>query len=793
MDNQIFFHIFNDYKDKDNTRRKIKFSIFLIFSMFGLFLTNIIYKIYNSTTPTNIVNTSSIPSFALHLALILGAMAYLSALVYYTSTKKDDFFIISLIYMNLSVELLVTQGHNLIIFDKFIFIHSIFRICILFYVAFNKNGIAKILIKHKVTTSILVFIFSTIVPMINYKIFFDNLFVNNVFLYAELMSIIVLLYIIACIFISIKSLKDRELIYSFIVGSMLLIALRGIYWICEVLFPTISLYKANNNLVLLLTIFSFLLAISGVFNEIITKNRNGALLQKELQVFYHLVEFNTSSSIILYDRNKKVIYTNKTIRDRYCKTNSLEEQLKEVESLFDNAVFIDNLNEAYAIKSLLTKGSWEGKLKLKTNKIVNLYAQVLSVEGKNYYALNLKDITEEFVLSQNIKKNEQLLSCINNNIQDLIISVDPKGNITYVNHSVLKVLNYTYDEIYGLHIRNLLGKNDEIINQLKENDDDNVKCKLIGKHSVVYVESIIRSLTDDNGIPYGKVIVAKNLTSKRKLENLTVKFREAKAYEQVKNEFFANISHELRTPLNIIYSTVQLLNSKHEKEPLNFNDFYDKYKKGLKMNCYRMLRLINNLIDVSKIDVGFLNADFTNRDIVSLVENIVSSVIPHAENKFISIIFDTNVEENIIKCDPVKLERLILNLLSNSIKFTSNHGEIFVDLIALDDWVKISVKDNGMGIPKEMQASIFDRFVQADKSLKRRNEGSGIGLSIVKSIADLHGGKVELISDDTSGTEFIVWLPNIRLDHTEDSNNLVDYITDDKNIELELSDIYEVH
>ena len=206
-----------------------------------------------------------------------------------------------------------------------------------------------------------------------------------------------------------------------------------------------------------------------------------------------------------------------------------------------------------------------------------------------------------------------------------------------------------------------------------------------------------------------------------------------------------------------------------------------------------MLRLINNLIDVSKIEVGFLKADFTNRDIVFLVENIVSLVIPHSENKNINIIFDTNVEENIIKCDPVKIERLILNLLSNAIKFTQNHGEIFVDLNISNDWVKISIKDNGIGIPKEMQASIFDRFVQADKSLKRRNEGSGIGLSIVKSIAELHDGKIELISDGIKGSEFIVWLPNVKLNYTEESNNLVDYITDDKNIELELSDIYEVN
>ena len=791
MDNPIFFHIFNDDKNKLETQRTIKLSIFIVFSIFSILIIDLAYKVLIRKN-IEFIPGNSMPSFSLSLSLILGTMAYISSLIYYSSTKKDDFFIISLIYMNLSVELLITKGHNLIIFDKFIFIHAIFRIILLFYVAFNKKGISPLITKHKIITSIVVFLFSVITPMINYRIFSNNLFAKDIYFYATLMTMIIILYIIACIFLSKKSLDDCELIYSFIIASILLIALRGLYWICEVLLPNITLLKTNN-VVLLLTILSFLLAISGVFNEITAKNKRSSLLQNELQVFYHLVEFNTSSSIILYDNKKKVIYTNKTIRERYCKSTKLKDQLKEVEKLFVDSIFIDD-SEKNATKALFNKGNWEGKLILKNGKIVSAYIQILNVENKNYFAVNLKDITEEYTLTKNIKRNEQLLSCINNNVQDLIISVDNNGLITYVNDSVLKTLNYTYEEIIGMPIINLLGKNDEILNQLKlEDEEDSIKCKLVGKHSFVYVESIIRTLSDNNEIPYGKVIVAKNLTSKKRLENLAIKFKEAKAYEQIRNEFFANISHELRTPLNIIYSTIQLLNSKHETNYVNFNDFYGKYKQGLKINCYRMLRLINNLIDVSKIEVGFLKADFTNRDIVFLVENIVSLVIPHSENKDINIIFDTNVEENIIKCDPVKIERLILNLLSNAIKFTPNDGEIFVDLNISNDWVKISIKDNGIGIPKEMQASIFDRFVQADKSLKRRNEGSGIGLSIVKSIAELHDGKIELISDGIKGSEFIVWLPNVKLNYTEESNNLVDYITDDKNIELELSDIYEVN
>ncbi len=792
MDNQIFFHIFNDFKAESEIKKIIKISNIVIFSIFFSIIFNLLHNLCLLNNNT-IITANNITSFSLNLALILGFMAYISTLSYYNNNKNEDFFLMSLIYMNLFVELLVTKGNNLVIFDEFIFVHSIFRIIILFYIAFKKDNRNNIISKNKVVVSILVFIFSIIVPIINNEFLLMNIFIDKFYYYAILMIIIVILYIVACLFISKKSLKNSELIYTFIVASMLLISLRGVYWIYEVLFPNLSLIESNKNLVLLTTIFSFILAICSIFIEISNKNKGLLLLQKELQVFYHLVEFNTNSSIILYDDCGQVIYTNKKIRQNYCSDSSLKNQLKEVTKLFDDAIFMDGNTKEIILDKIFKDGNWEGKVILKNKKIINIYVQTLKVEGKNYYALNLKDITEEFVLSQNIKKNEQLLTCINNNIQDLIISVDTKGIITYVNHSVLKTLNYSYDEIYKLPIRNLLGKNDEIVNQLKSEDDDNIKCKLIGKHAVVYVEAIISSLNDDHGIPYGKLIVAKNLNSKRKLENLAVKFKKAKASEQVKNEFFANISHELRTPLNIIYSTIQLLNSKYLNSPTEFYNFYGKYKKGLKINCYRMLRLVNNLIDVTKIEVGFLKADFTNKDIVPLVENITSLVIPHAENKNISIIFDTNIEENIIKCDPVKLERAILNLLSNAIKFTPANGEIFVDLTIEEEWVKLSIKDTGIGIPIEMQASIFDRFVQADKSLKRRNEGSGIGLSIVKSITELHDGKIELISNGVCGTEFIIWLPNVKLDYTEDSTNLVDYITDKKNIELELSDIYEVN
>ena len=206
-----------------------------------------------------------------------------------------------------------------------------------------------------------------------------------------------------------------------------------------------------------------------------------------------------------------------------------------------------------------------------------------------------------------------------------------------------------------------------------------------------------------------------------------------------------------------------------------------------------MLRLINNMVDITKIDVGYTKPNMKNCDIVRLIEEITMSVVIYAKQKGINIVFDTDEEENIIKCDPEMIERAILNLVSNAIKFTKPNGNIFVNIHINKEWVQIIVKDDGVGIPIHMQDLIFERFVQADKSLTRMNEGSGIGLSIVKAMVELNEGEIYLESDGENGAEFEILLPNKKLlgDIIEDETK--DYKVDVQKIELELSDIYELY
>ncbi|MEG1410827.1 MAG: ATP-binding protein, partial [Terrisporobacter sp.] len=188
------------------------------------------------------------------------------------------------------------------------------------------------------------------------------------------------------------------------------------------------------------------------------------------------------------------------------------------------------------------------------------------------------------------------------------------------------------------------------------------------------------------------------------------------------------------------------------------------------------------------IDIGIIKADFKNYNIVSIVEEVTLSIVDYALLKSINIQFDTDMEEYVIKCDSSMIERVMLNLLSNAIKFSYENTNILVNVNIRCDCIEIDIHDEGIGISQQDKEIIFEKFVQLDKSFTRKNEGSGIGLSIVKSIVNLHEGSISVDSSISKGTTVKILLPNAII---EDSM-LFDYDIDKHNIELELSDIYEV-
>lgn len=359
----------------------------------------------------------------------------------------------------------------------------------------------------------------------------------------------------------------------------------------------------------------------------------------------------------------------------------------------------------------------------------------------------------------------------------------------YIGYDLANKHVFDYNVLKNFNIRiSSLPDNSEIINN---------PLNIIKEYKSVFIITCIMFLT----LLLLVVALIKHIQYKNKFEKEIIKAKDkAEEINRLKSYFISNISHELKTPINVILCAAQLLESKRV-DNYNINNENNTIDI-IKDNSYRLIRLINNIIDVEKGEVDELTLNLKKDNLVSLIEDIVTSVIPYAKRKELNLIFDTEEEEIIMDMDIEKIERIILNLLSNAIKFSNENGNIYIKIMLNNDDVDIVVEDEGIGISKDDIPYIFDKFIQVDNTFNRKNEGSGIGLAIVKSFIEIHNGKIMVESQVGKGTKFIVKLPKIinNEDTTADSHiykssfsekNIIDELRSIKcRVKKELSDIY---
>jgi signal transduction histidine kinase len=323
---------------------------------------------------------------------------------------------------------------------------------------------------------------------------------------------------------------------------------------------------------------------------------------------------------------------------------------------------------------------------------------------------------------------------------------------------------------------------DEIVGLIQLNS---YKKDMFSRDLIGYLEAIGEQV----GLAIHNNIIFEKLQKQLEQEQKLVKEKES--LDLAKTEFFANITHELKTPINILLGAIQVIDFKiTQGQEENFSEKLCSYLNMMKQNSYRLLRLVNNIIDQSKVDSGFLKLNLRNFNIINVIESITLSIADYAKNKGIELIFDTETEEKVMAIDDYKLERIMLNLLSNAIKFTDQGGQILVNIKDKDDKVLIHIKDTGIGIPEDKLSIIFDRFGQVDKTLARNREGSGIGLSLVKSFVNMHEGSISVSSKYGEGSEFIIEFP-VRVVEEEDvvlENHL--YGNNVEKINIEFCDLY---
>ena len=420
--------------------------------------------------------------------------------------------------------------------------------------------------------------------------------------------------------------------------------------------------------------------------------------------------------------------------------------------------------------------------------------------NKDKTSIVIRDITDRKIAEERLKMRKESYSLLIDTLPDGICLLNENLQTIYLNKPMLKMININKNSGFNnYNIREIINftQDEEVIFMKK------MKSVIQNNKSMLFLNKQILSKTlgnidvEINALPFyidGNsryvMLIIKDLTDKRIGELVEKELSEKLEIDKIKTEFFTNMSHELKTPLNVIFSSNQLLESVYKSGKVNdYNENINNHIELVKKNSYRLQRLINNIIDLTKLESGFYKLNLSKTNIVNLVEDLFMKIERFAQIKGINLVFDTESEEINIIIDESEIERVMLNLLSNCIKFTPENETISINIYEYDSYIAISIRNSGVGIPKNKLKIIFDEFSQVDKTLSRNTEGSGIGLSIVKKIIELHNGSITVDSEENEFTEFTIILnKNVFTDKEIEDNKAIHNI--DEKINIEFSDIY---
>ncbi|MDF2547707.1 MAG: sensor histidine kinase [Anaerosolibacter sp.] len=380
----------------------------------------------------------------------------------------------------------------------------------------------------------------------------------------------------------------------------------------------------------------------------------------------------------------------------------------------------------------MAKGDFDQVVEVKSDDEIGQLASMF-----NYLTEKLKDTLSE--ISSEKSKMETIL----NYMADGLIAVNMQGHVIHANPSAMMMLNLSKDElIYGSYdelIHHLNGK--LTLGYLSENNPDWTGSEIIRIKDSVY-QANYAPFKDEKDEKAGIVMVLQDITERQKLDNM-------------RKEFVANVSHELKTPLTSIKSyTETLLDGAMENREMT-----EQFLRVVDSEADRMTRLVRDLLQLSSLDYKQVKWNKNHYDLVKIVQNSIMKVEMTAKNKNQALTYISQGDSMWGYFDSDKIEQVILNIVSNAIKYTPEDGEIKVFLEREENQGIIRVVDNGMGIPKEDIPRLFERFYRVDKARSREMGGTGLGLSIARQIVEAHEGCIDINSMYGEGTEVIIQLP----------------------------------
>ncbi|MFP4661814.1 MAG: ATP-binding protein [Halanaerobiales bacterium] len=500
-------------------------------------------------------------------------------------------------------------------------------------------------------------------------------------------------------------------------------------------------------------------------------------------------------------------------REKSYYTNTVSDQdlnPQEIELLFDN-----NNQLVFSEKKRIKTEKWIENHHGESRLLSITKVPKLSPEGNVVEIIcNASDITEQERLKRalditidNLNASEEFLLMNFQESNNGIILSDRNGKIIMFNNQVTSMLGYDDDDLISLNLFDIIHPEDTskikyMLNMLLKRNikNFNLEKRLITQNNDYLWVNFHCTLTNNNKKDTDSTYLLSYVEdiSDRKSAEETIREqreeirhnREELEFNKLKNKFFTNISHEFKTPINLIFSSLHIMELYLKKQnDLKDDTKLDTYISIIKQNGNRLLRLVDNLIDLTKMDINDYNLNLKRCDIVALLKNIAESVRLYIGDNKRKFHYESSIKSMEVVCDPLNIERVILNLLSNAIKFTNKGDSIYLLLDRDKNKILISVKDTGIGIKEDKQQLIFEQFRQVNESLSRETEGSGIGLTIAKCLVDMHGGSISVDSKYGDGSEFIIELP-IEVDD-ESNRPELDQIEDFSNkVDIEFSDIY---
>ncbi|MCF8298326.1 MAG: PAS domain S-box protein [Saprospiraceae bacterium] len=453
----------------------------------------------------------------------------------------------------------------------------------------------------------------------------------------------------------------------------------------------------------------------------------------------------------------------------------------------------------------MSKGEWKRELicKRKNNELYPIETRVFAIKNDKGETVEIagiqQDITERKQTELALKESEEKFRELANFLPQVVYEVDLKGNLTFSNKQAFSTFGYSQEDFdKGINIFQIIVPEDRergmknIQDILKGIEPANHEYMAIRKDGSKFPVLIYSSAIYKNGSPLGLRGIIVDITQQKLIEKELIKAKEkSEESDRLKSSFLANMSHEIRTPMNGILGFTNLL-----KENNLSGDEQKQFINIIEKSGVRMLKTINDIIDISKIESGQTKITITDTNINRQMENLFLFFKPEVEKKGMTISLNTAFETDkaIIKTDKDKLYGILTNLIKNAIKFShkgsiefgynlvlpdstkqpipnpvtlsgvevykeSRSAELSVTERSRSAEVEFYIKDTGIGIPKNRQQAVFDRFVQADIDDKEVYEGSGLGLAITKAYVEMLGGEIWLESEEGVGTTFYFTLP----------------------------------